>query len=133
MSAPIPHWHTGVFDICADATTCAMGYWLTPCLHGDNISRLEGKNGPGPCLLYAVANFCCLQTFVARPVRRKIRETFDLPEQPCSDTCIHCWCSPCATCQEAREIKRRSALLTKPLYVYSAYSHPPKDQYMEAS
>ena len=25
-----------------------------------------------------------------------------LHETPCNDVCVHCWCSPCAVCQEVR-------------------------------
>jgi hypothetical protein len=28
--------------------------------------------------------------------------TFRLKEEPCSDYCVHLWCSPCAVCQEVR-------------------------------
>lgn len=46
--------------------------------------------------------------------RRELRRTFALPEKPCGDFLVHCFCSLCALCQEAREIKRRSAVHPAP-------------------
>lgn len=46
----------------------------------------------------------CLYSFT---YRSKLRGLFSLPEEPCNDCCIHCWCSYCAICQEYRELKNR--------------------------
>jgi hypothetical protein len=34
-----------------------------------------------------------------------------LPEDPCGDMCVHCWCSPCAVCQEVRPYGMHVAVL----------------------
>ncbi|GAB4821703.1 hypothetical protein N2152v2_008749 [Parachlorella kessleri] len=39
-----------------------------------------------------------------------MRETFQLPQEPCNDYVLHCFCCWCALCQEAREVKYRSQL-----------------------
>jgi hypothetical protein len=36
------------------------------------------------------------------PCRFLSRPWCSLPAEPCSDCCVHCWCSPCAICQEVR-------------------------------
>eukprot|EP01018_Ginkgo_biloba_P038956 Gb_02805 [translate_table: standard] len=37
----------------------------------------------------------------------KLRSEFNLPEDPCGDCLVHCFCEPCALCQEYREFKNR--------------------------
>lgn len=38
---------------------------------------------------------CCLLVLLCDAACR-------LKEEPCSDYCVHLWCSPCAVCQEVR-------------------------------
>jgi Cys-rich protein (TIGR01571 family) len=37
---------------------------------------------------------------------------YNLPEGPCNDCCVHFWCSPCAICQEAQELRKREGWQT---------------------
>lgn len=39
--------------------------------------------------------------------RSRLRELYNLPEEPCMDFCVHYWCGICAICQEHRELKNR--------------------------
>ncbi|KAM1829539.1 hypothetical protein ACFX14_022328 [Malus domestica] len=39
--------------------------------------------------------------------REKLRQKFGLPEEPCSDCCVHFWFYACALCQEHAELKHR--------------------------
>lgn len=57
------------------------------------------------CCLYYLAHLFCLQGCVAGPKRAKLRGAHGLPAEPCSDCCVHTWCSPCAVCQEMRVVK----------------------------
>ncbi|KAI9128994.1 hypothetical protein K1719_000477 [Acacia pycnantha] len=56
--------------------------------------------------LYCLAHIgcACLYTFT---YRGKLRGLFNLPEDPCNDFCVHCFCVSCAICQEYRELKNR--------------------------
>ncbi|KAI9128836.1 hypothetical protein K1719_000319 [Acacia pycnantha] len=56
--------------------------------------------------LYCLAHMGlqCLYTFT---YRGKLRGLFNLPEDPCNDFCVHCFCVSCAICQEYRELKNR--------------------------
>lgn len=40
--------------------------------------------------------------------RTKIREKYGVQGTSLDDFCIHCFCSPCAVCQEAQEIRHRT-------------------------
>lgn len=44
-------------------------------------------------------------------LRGEVRTKYNLPSEPCADCCVHLCCSPCAVCQEAREIKVLAACL----------------------
>ncbi|KAK9867821.1 hypothetical protein WJX84_004730 [Apatococcus fuscideae] len=89
-----------------DCGICCCGLWCLPCLYGDNNTELRGSGlGPG-CLYFWLS--CCV-CFFAGPFRAELRERHNLQERPCSDCCVHCCCSPCAVCQEAREIKYHRA------------------------
>uniref|UniRef100_A0A7S0WN92 Uncharacterized protein n=1 Tax=Chlamydomonas leiostraca TaxID=1034604 RepID=A0A7S0WN92_9CHLO len=78
-----------------------------PCVtYGQNVERLQNGSGFfGACLLY----YCCAccACFFAGGTRGQLRQKYGLKEDPCSDCCVHCWCSPCGLCQEARELKAR--------------------------
>lgn len=37
--------------------------------------------------------------------RRKLREKYNLRHAPCGDCTVHLFCSPCAVCQESRELR----------------------------
>ncbi|KAK9833117.1 hypothetical protein WJX74_007900 [Apatococcus lobatus] len=95
-------WHHDLCDCMGDCGICCCGLWCLPCLYGDNNKQLRGS-GAGPCCLYFWLS-CCV-CFIAGPFREELRERHNLQERPCGDCCVHCCCSPCAVCQEAREIK----------------------------
>jgi hypothetical protein len=42
-------------------------------------------------------------------------------QAPASDCCVHCWCSPCAVCQEARELNFRTTVSP-----HFPHHYPPK-------
>ncbi|KAF5842683.1 protein plant cadmium resistance 7 [Dunaliella salina] len=63
-----------------------------------------------PChlyLLHCCLYFCCtpFACIFAGSTRAMVRNKYGLSEQPCNDCCVHCFCSPCALCQEARQLK----------------------------
>jgi len=39
--------------------------------------------------------------------RKKLRAKFNLEEDPCGDFLVHCFCEPCALCQEYKELKNK--------------------------
>ncbi|CAF1102187.1 unnamed protein product [Didymodactylos carnosus] len=45
--------------------------------------------------------------FVHMEKRRTLRQQYNIAGDGCEDCCVTCWCSECAICQEAREIKAR--------------------------
>lgn len=51
--------------------------------------------------------------------RNKLRSLYNLPEEPCSDCCVHNCCILCAICQEYRELKNRGLDPLIGIYNYS--------------
>ncbi|TKY60915.1 PLANT CADMIUM RESISTANCE 12 [Spatholobus suberectus] len=51
-----------------------------------------------------IAGLGCLYSYT---FRSKLRGLYSLPEEPCMDFCVHCFCAYCAICQEYRELKNR--------------------------
>ncbi|GMH33219.1 hypothetical protein BSKO_01053 [Bryopsis sp. KO-2023] len=117
-------WSTGLFGCLDDAGLCVWGLFCTACLFGENVSSLTqvqsqqdliNKVPPPvasgcccPCLLYSLTTvycWCC----VGGLNRRDLREKYGLRHEPCGDCTVHMFCSPCAVCQEARELKVRLA------------------------
>ncbi|KAF5832745.1 hypothetical protein DUNSADRAFT_11264 [Dunaliella salina] len=49
--------------------------------------------------------------FFASPNRKEIRHKYGLDNKPCDDVGVHFFgcCTPCANCQEAREIQYQSS------------------------
>jgi len=58
------------------------------------------------CVAYACLTGCYLQCLVHKPRRQQLRNAYNLEEKP-NDIIATCICSPCANCQEAREMKQR--------------------------
>ena len=88
--------------------TCCYGFWCLPCLFGSNAEKIDDSSCVGCCLLYWLASYfhlCCLPHMNKR---EKLRQKYGLQEEPCGDCLVTTFCSPCANCQEAREIKARS-------------------------
>ncbi|XP_028774074.1 cell number regulator 2-like [Neltuma alba] len=82
-----------------------------PCVtFGQNAEVIDKGNTSCACAgitVYCLAHIgcACLYTFT---YRGKLRGLFTyLPERPCYDFCVHCFCNYCAICQEYRELKNR--------------------------
>ncbi|KAK9828699.1 hypothetical protein WJX72_001590 [[Myrmecia] bisecta] len=115
-------------DCCSDGALCCFGYHLTPCLFGDNVDRLRGGGCCSPCLSYYCLSLFCLQGLVAGETRAALRNKYNLPQEPCDDCVVHCFCTPCAVCQEARELKRRGVSYYQPPASQFVTSAPPQQQ-----
>lgn len=61
----------------------------------------EGKCVPCLCGL-------CLGCIGMAYNRSRIRNRFLISGSLCSDLCVHCCCTPCAVCQEYREVNKRT-------------------------
>jgi len=102
-------WSSGLFGCFDDIGICCYGLFCTPCLYGENVNKLNGVGCYMPCCQYyclAGLSMCCC---VASPNRTMIRNKYGLAEEPCNDCCVHVFFSPCAVCQEARELKKQVA------------------------
>jgi len=60
-------------------------------------------------LIHLALGFIGCSWLYAFPNRSRLREHFALPEEPCRDFLVHLFCTPCAICQESRELKNRGA------------------------
>ncbi|KFM26714.1 Cell number regulator 11 [Auxenochlorella protothecoides] len=102
----LEEWNTGLFDCWEDCHLTAEGLCCPQCLHADNATRIDRF---ATCCPYQCSYMCLsallLCSLVGGHHRKELRHTFSLPESPCSDHMVHCFCSCCALCQEAREIK----------------------------
>ncbi|KAJ8408830.1 hypothetical protein AAFF_G00246480 [Aldrovandia affinis] len=88
-------WSTGLFNVCGDMTTCAIGAVVPCCLD------LSLAHQYGECLCLPLLPG---STFA---MRVGIRERFKIRGSACEDwTTVYC-CYPLAVCQMVREMKRR--------------------------
>uniref|UniRef100_A0A4W4EJQ1 PLAC8 like 1 n=1 Tax=Electrophorus electricus TaxID=8005 RepID=A0A4W4EJQ1_ELEEL len=88
-------WSTGLFDVCADNSTCVMGALLPCCL------ELSLAHQFGECLWLPLLPG---STFA---MRVGIRERFKIRGSICEDWTTVLFCYPLAVCQMVREMKRR--------------------------
>lgn len=67
------------------------------------------QHGMGTPYLWQLACICINCPCIGYAINRgKIRDTYNINGGGgCGDICIHCWCGPCAACQEYREVKSR--------------------------
>jgi len=100
-------WSTSICDCCIKPGNCLMGL-LCPCvLYGKNVENIS--NGQSSCCCNALC--CCIipcSAFLRSPVRRQIRNKYNLQQEPCNDLCVSLFCPMCALCQESRELENRS-------------------------
>jgi Cys-rich protein (TIGR01571 family) len=95
-----------LFDICASPKICCKGFFCLDCLFGENAHSISGVSCCLYCCGYLLLSPVCLCGLIHMPMRVKMREKYGLQEVP-SDRVAGCLCSPCAVCQEAREIISR--------------------------
>ncbi|CAF0784231.1 unnamed protein product [Rotaria sp. Silwood1] len=101
-------WNEDLCGCFSDCGTCCYGYWCTPCLFGSNATKIDGKNCFLMCCLYGLLTSVYLCWLPHYFERQKLREKYNLKPNPsCGDCPTTLFCSPCALCQEAREMKSR--------------------------
>ncbi|KAJ0256243.1 Protein PLANT CADMIUM RESISTANCE 12 [Hirschfeldia incana] len=104
-------WTTGLCDCHQDGHICVQTA-IMPCISFAQNTEIVNR-GTIPCmnagLIHLALGFvgCCW--LYAFPNRSRLREHFALPEEPCGDFWVHLFCTPCAICQESRELKNRGA------------------------
>lgn len=55
--------------------------------------------------MYFITQLFFLQCIMGTAQRQKIQKDFNREGSCCGACCTYFWCSPCANCQQAREIK----------------------------
>lgn len=109
ISQPIPqpvpqspkNWNTGLCDCLISPCICLQGLLCPCCLYGKNNKEVSNDTFCGSMLCYLLCFPCCQQT----KTRYLIRQKYNLLAQPCDDCCVSWFCTPCALCQERREIE----------------------------
>eukprot|EP00898_Chlorokybus_atmophyticus_P005664 jgi/Chlat1/6099/Chrsp40S05675 len=143
-------WQSELTDCCANPGgfgLCCYACWCTSCLYGQNV-ELQGKPDAicggscfGACLLHFVLGgmFSTAGAIFGIPVcppfswivqmvtRNQIRTRYSLPQTPCHDCLVSCFCACCALAQENRELRRRKDAA---LVVTGVAVNPPPPQAM---
>ncbi len=100
-AGPWQSYFCGCFN---DPASCILTC-LFPCItYGNNY---EAINKTGCCVqgfTYCCLSACGLCCLVHSGLRGNIRSKFNIPGNNCFDCLLTCFCSPCALCQESREI-----------------------------
>ncbi|GLJ21301.1 hypothetical protein SUGI_0391370 [Cryptomeria japonica] len=100
-------WSTGLFGCFQDCSICCETTFL-PCVTFGRVAEHAENNNTSCCtqgclyVLFCMLGVPCLYTC---GYRRKFRQKYDLPEEPCGDFCVHLCFECCALSQEAREVK----------------------------
>ncbi|KAL5761448.1 hypothetical protein ACOSP7_017712 [Xanthoceras sorbifolium] len=113
-SSPPPpegQWSTGLYDCCDDPSNCLMTLFC-PCITFGQIAEIVDR-GNLSCKIqglvyHAMSRIGCGWLY-AGVYRSKLRQHWSLPEAPCSDMLLHCFCCVCSLTQEYRELKNRGA------------------------
>ncbi|KAJ0037258.1 hypothetical protein Pint_23301 [Pistacia integerrima] len=104
-------WSTGLYDCCHDPSNCLITC-CCPCITFGQVAEIIDR-GNTACKLqglvyYAMAAIGCGWLY-GGAYRSKLRRLFSLPEAPCRDWVVHCFCCICSLTQEYRELKNRGA------------------------
>ncbi|ONI26752.1 hypothetical protein PRUPE_1G043400 [Prunus persica] len=102
-------WSHGFCKCGGSLGTCCLTCCL-PCITFGRIAEIVDE-GRSSCLshglLYGLLLTINFQWVYSCMYRKRLREKFGLPEEPCGDCCVHFFCEPCALCQEHAELKSR--------------------------
>ncbi|XP_058009908.1 cell number regulator 2 isoform X1 [Hevea brasiliensis] len=102
-------WTTGLCGCCEDPSNCLVTTFC-PCITFGRNAEIIDKNAVScACsgLVFMVLSYVGVPCLYSFTYRSKLRGQHSLPEHPCADCCVHCWCLHCALCQEYRELKNR--------------------------
>ncbi|MED6218688.1 hypothetical protein PIB30_028775 [Stylosanthes scabra] len=108
-SAPTGAWTTGLCGCCEDPGNCCMTC-CCPCVtFGQNAEVVD--KGRSSCafagMIFYLLSYVGCGCLYSYTYRSKLRGLYSLPEEPCMDFFVHCFCGSCAICQEYRELKNR--------------------------
>ena len=107
-------WSSTVCECCKDPTLALLFCICPPFVSAQTAQKLGGDFVPAFLKAACCSCFPCL----AASDRRRLREKYDLPSEPCGDLMVHCCLGCCATCQEAREVAfRQGAVAQQPQVV----------------
>ncbi|KAB2625681.1 cell number regulator 7-like [Pyrus ussuriensis x Pyrus communis] len=102
-------WSRGLCHGGEDVTACYITCFL-PCITFGQIAETVDE-GRSSCVnqstVYGLLFTIQCHWFYSWLYRDKLRQKFGMPEEPCSDCCVHFWCYACALCQEHAELKHR--------------------------
>ncbi|BAU02813.1 hypothetical protein VIGAN_11239900 [Vigna angularis var. angularis] len=106
---PTGKWTTGLYDCFDDKGNCCFTWVSPPDAFGSNAEIIDqGRTSAIRARLtffgLGLLGLGCLYSY---KFRIKLRSLYNLPEEPCSDCCVHSCCLLCAICQEHRELKNR--------------------------
>ena len=93
-------YYTGLCDCCSDIETCAL-VWFCGCAMIPS-ACYWAESREEDC---SICHWCA----IAHPLwtRANIRAMNNMKgDRYCGDFCVYCFCFPCATCQDGRELKR---------------------------
>ncbi|KAJ1437897.1 PLAC8 motif-containing protein [Sesbania bispinosa] len=107
---PLVDWHTGLCDCFSDCKNCCITWWC-PCVTFGQVAEIVdkgstscGASGALYTLICCVIGCGCLYSCF---YRCKMRQQYGLKGNDCCDCLIHCFCEPCALCQEYRELEKQ--------------------------
>ncbi|XP_074371064.1 protein PLANT CADMIUM RESISTANCE 7-like [Apium graveolens] len=103
-------WSTELFGCLEDPQNALITAFF-PCVTFGQIAEII-DNGHSTCttqgVLYGAALACLgMPCLVSCSYRTKLRSQYQLMETPAPDWFTHCFCEPCALCQEYRELRHR--------------------------
>ncbi|CAF1152324.1 unnamed protein product [Didymodactylos carnosus] len=121
---PASEWKTGLFDCFDDTNICISGLFCPCYLFGQNVEQTGGITYRCPCFLYAWNSMLLNCGYIHKRQRSNIRDIYGLPGG-CGDCLTTCFCSPCAVCQEARELKIRGQIPNRVVQQQPRQTVPP--------
>ncbi|GIL69437.1 hypothetical protein Vretimale_13539 [Volvox reticuliferus] len=134
-------WTTGLCDCTEEPSGCGFclyAFFCQPCAYGSNVELMEpvvccGGDCFGATAAYCGMQFCtgcaCILHLMARGY---LRNKYGIPGNGFSDFMITWCCTPCALCQEQRELVIRGHIKGGFANGRGQAQQPPKEQQMVA-
>jgi len=109
-------WTSGLCGCFSDCGLCLYGWCFPGCAEKSTFTKLQGARSAGcgdGCFVSQCCGCCVIPTAVYMD-RTWIREKYGIPQDPCNDCLVTCFCLSCSVCQNARELKNRGNAPKRP-------------------
>lgn len=115
LSSAIHRCLAPFWGCCDEPLLCCRAIFLPGGLFGRNAQRIDGSSCPVMCGIFCALRYAGVPCLIHMDKRKRLRDKYGLPAEPCNDCLTTTFCAECALVQERRELDFRGSSSFIPL------------------